>query len=513
MSSSPDPSPGSLAPASAGGNRWRELEPLDAEATRSTRVSVICDGTDPRSLASHTHAALGRSEHPAELTEVLSVEEAGNATGEVVILLAAGSEPAPGLITEHLRRQLAATDVVCFGSAPPLEEGALEPLGLAMDMTRDLMEPVSGTHLLGALGNVSLRREKLEAVGGLSTRRIELAARLESHGSLFVPIPEAASPTPYDDRGSAMATAVAEAGTTELRSIEAGWPTLGARVALPPFRRLGSTRRHLVPAALVNVDVGEASDEEAAATVSALLASETADAEIRVQSESAGPLLEAAVDADDRASFGRSSLDGFCASPIQLVVPGVALPDRRTLGDLMRLVIEDAAGALHVTVPGAPPQETMIEVFRSGALGRARRVAEAADEPVEVVLGRMFGERWVSGVEVSVRRHGVEEPQVTEHGPLAAATDRDHERVQHLRFRDRALDMAEKAERLRERTASERLKAREFRNRADELETELAAIEKPPRLWRLRPARTAASKLKQRFGGESNGSGGSAGSS
>ena len=489
------------APATAGGNRWRELALAGAEATRTTRVSVICDGADPRSLVARTHEALGRSEHPQELIEILSPADADAATGEVVILVAAGSEPVPELITEHLRRQLAALDIVCFGSAPGPPE-VPEPLQIAMDMTRDLMEPADGTHLLGALGNVSLRREKLAAVGGLGTRRVELAARLESHGSLFVPVPEAASRTPYNDRGSALAEAVAEAGTTEIRSIEAAWPTLGARVALAPFRRLGSTRRHMVAAAIVNVDAGDASDEEAAATVRALLGSEAADAELRVQAGSPGPLLEAAVGGDERASFAPSSLEAFCPSPIQLVVPGVALPDRRTLGDLMRLIAEDGAGALHVTVPGAPPQDTMIEVYRSGSLGRARRVAAALGEPWEVALGRMFGERWVSGVEVSVRRHGVDEPQVTEHGPLAAATDRDHERVQHLRFRDRALEMAEKAQRLRERSAVERLKAREFRNRADELEAELAKVGEAPKLWRLRPVRTAASRAKQRFGGD-----------
>jgi hypothetical protein len=100
-------------------------------------------------------------------------------------------------------------------------------------------------------------------------------------------------------------------------------------------------------------------------------------------------------------------------------------------------------------------------------------LAEATGEPSEQVLGRLFGERWVSGVEVSTRRHGVEEPQVTEHGPLAAATDLDHERNAHLRFRERANDLAERAETLGRRTILERLRAREERRAAERVEARL----------------------------------------
>jgi hypothetical protein len=70
--------------------------------------------------------------------------------------------------------------------------------------------------------------------------------------------------------------------------------------------------------------------------------------------------------------------------------------------------------------------------------------------------------------------HGVDEPQVTEHGPLAAATNLDHERWAHLRFRDRADDQAERARELERRTLAERLHARAERQAAERLEARVA---------------------------------------
>ena len=115
----------------------------------------------------------------------------------------------------------------------------------------------------------------------------------------------------------------------------------------------------------------------------------------------------------------------------------------------------------------------MIEVVATAAWRRAERLAGATDDPPEAVIGRLFGERWMSGVEVSTRAHGVEEPQVTEHGPLAAATDLEHERNAHLRFRERADDLAERAATLAERTLAERLRAREERRAAERAESRL----------------------------------------
>ncbi len=173
-----------------------------------------------------------------------------------------------------------------------------------------------------------------------------------------------------------------------------------------------------------------------------------------------------------------------------------------------------------MTVPGEVPRNAMVEVAATGPLARARRLSaylraheppEPAAEPVvemptvpgngnggappvdptdpAVLLGALFGERWVSGVEVSVRRRGAAEPQVTEHGPLAAATDLDHERTQHLRHQGRADTLQSRADRFAERAVRERIRAREERLRAERIEARLAELGEPPWYWRLRLAR------------------------
>jgi hypothetical protein len=156
-----------------------------------------------------------------------------------------------------------------------------------------------------------------------------------------------------------------------------------------------------------------------------------------------------------------------------VTLPALASLDARTLGDLHELALGEDVGALHVTVPGAAPQDAMIEVVATAAWRRAERLSSATGEPPEQIIGRLFGERWVSGVEVSTRRHGVDEPQVTEHGPLAAATDLGHERNAHLRFRERATDLEERAATLAQRTLVERLHARAERQAAERVESRL----------------------------------------
>jgi hypothetical protein len=225
----------------------------------------------------------------------------------------------------------------------------------------------------------------------------------------------------------------------------------------------------------VNVPVTAGGD--AVSTIAGVLGSETGDLELRVQIDESHPGFRdvaAAVEGDPRAAIAPSSLGEPCEAPFQVTVPPVTALDPRTLGDLEELALGEDAGALHVTVPGIAPQDAMIEVVTTAAWRRARRLTEATGEEPELIVARLAGERWVSGVEVSTRGHGIEEPQVTEHGPLAAATDLRHERNAHLRFRERATDLTERAATLAERTLGERLRARAERQAAERVEARLA---------------------------------------
>lgn len=399
---------------------------------------------------------------------------------DIVILTGTGEAPAPGLAAAHARWHHAVADVVSLGSLAPDSDPGEDTLGLVIDLTRDLTDLGGGIHLAAAEGSIGVRRELLEAAGGIGDapahlRRLDVLQRLHNAGAVFVSEPAALAHGP----GSGLARAVADGCRSDV-PLEFALPEAAGLAAMPPLRSLGSIRRHARPAVAVNLNLAGATPSEAIANLRATLSGRLGDLEARVQGDDLDPAVVTAVDADPRAQVAPSSLaDAGCQAPIQITVPPLAALDLRTLADLHELAFAEEAGALHVTVPGASPQEAMIEVVATGAHRRANRLAATSGEDPAAIIGRLYGERWVSGVEVSTRRHGVDEPQVTEHGPLAAATDIDLERKNHLRFRERANDMAERAAILDRRTLAERLKAREVRQAAERIESRLSDL--PPR--------------------------------
>ncbi len=415
---------------------------------------------------------------PAVSVGVLNADAETVPEGDVIVLLPPDVVPREGFERAHARWHVAVTDAVSLGPVEPDDPGAVEPLGLVRDMTRDLTDLADGCHLAAADCTFAVRRELFEYAGSLGSaapelRRLDLLYRLHAAGAVFVAEPEARARGPVGSLARDLARAASAGKTLELDD-----PGAAALVPLPPFRSTGSPRRHERPALAVNVEIAaDTPAEEAMACVEAVLASRCGDFDLRIQvpaDHPAGPAIAGVAERDQRASLGPSSLEGRCDAAFQVTLPPLAALDPRTLGDLHELGVGEEVGALHVTVPGASPQEGMIEAVATAALRRAKRVIGATGEPVDEVIGRLFGERWVSGVEVSTRRHGVAEPQVTEHGPLAAATDPKHERNAHLRFRDRAEDLAAKSANMAQRTLAERLRARDERQAAERFESRLS---------------------------------------
>lgn len=465
-------------PAAVPSDHWRDIEPPELGRWQpAERVLVVIDGE--AGASGPTVAALRDQTYPSELLEV---SEPGGAPGShpregIVVVLAAGTVPDPAFVEAHARWHHAASDLVSFGALDPAVPEGVEPLELVCDLTRDLTDPFGGYHLAAAEATLAARAELVADAGGLGERdgspqaRVDLAHRLHCAGAVFVAEPSARA------RGTAPGVAVAVARACEEgRSLELELPAVAALVALPPFRSAGSPRRHRRAAMAVNVEVGAATTDEALATVAGALRGRMGDIELRIQLPPSHPghdAIATAIADDPRASLGRSTLEDGTDAPFQATVPGVAMLDPRTLADLHELALGEDVGALHVTVPGERPQDAMIEVVATGAWRRAGRVAAVTGEDRHAALGRLYGERWVSGVEVSTRRHGIEEPQVTEHGPLAKATDLTHERNAHLRFLERADDMAERAGTFAQRTLLERLHARQERKAAERVEAKL----------------------------------------
>ena len=426
---------------------WRDIEPSRRLGASDQRVCILSDGD--------------------------SADRVGDA--ELVILIGAGEEPEAELTDAHAAWHSAHGGVVSLGTLLSDEDPKNDSLGLVVDLTRDLTDLGGGFHLAAAEGSIGVRRDLLEAAGGVGDapaelRRVDVLQRLHNAGAVFVAEPGAITRGP----GSGLARVVAR-GPVEDAPLDLQLPEVTALAAMPPFRPVGSPRRRSRPAVAVNLDLRGADPSEAVANLEAALGGRLGDLELRVQADDPGSELLAAIAADPRASVAESSLtDDGCQAPIQVTVPPLAALDPRTLADLHELIFAEGVGALHVTVPGATPQEAMIEVVATGALRRARRLAATSGEDPDAIVGGLYGERWVSGVEVSTRRHGVEEPQVTEHGPLAQATDPELERKNHIRFRERAGDMAKRAETFGRRTLKERLAAREVRREAERIEARTA---------------------------------------
>jgi hypothetical protein len=256
--------------------------------------------------------------------------------------------------------------------------------------------------------------------------------------------------------------------------------------------------------------------EELLALSDAVLGGRLRDLELHLSLPAEHPgreLLAAALSDDPRVCLSEALPDGRPDAALQIALPAIAAPDERTLADLQALIAEERVGALHVTVPGPSQVLERVRIHRriargavlrvaaTGPLARARRVAAHEGASPDTVLGELFGERWISGVEVSLRRRGDAEPQVTEHGPLAAATDLTHERTQRVRHMARAEAVRRRADRLAARAESDRRRAAHERTRAEQLAARIAASPPPPWYWRPLPlerlVRTARSRLRR----------------
>jgi hypothetical protein len=496
-------------PAAVPGNLWTEIEPPEPGRLSSPPpVSVVVEALDGERAADLdlTLAGLERQTYPANLTEtrVPGVDYGERKPmGEVLIFITAGAVPDPSMIEAHVRWHLAVADAVTVGPMRPLDPEGLdpahvrdaaasgqlataldarpgegpEPLSLIDDLTRGLTEFDLGLYRAAALGNVGMRRATFAAVGGESAepgghlRRLDRALRLACFGAVFVPEPAAVCWSAHADT----LVAVARLDPTAPTDSGSASAPVGATALIPamPFRRLPSPRRFRRPAMVVNLDAAGATADELDHAMETIVDGRCGDLELRIQVASDHPersAIEAVVAADERIVLGERSTESFCASPVQVTMPGVVMPDRRTLGDLCELVINERVGVIRVTVPGVPPAEAMVHAYASGPLARASRVSRSTGEPLDQILIRLFGERWISGVEVSLRPHGVDEAEITEHGLLAAATDLDEERTKHLRYRRLANELTTRAAIQDKRVVKERLRVRAARIRAERAE-------------------------------------------
>lgn len=558
QTSGPEPAPHtSPPPARVPGNRWSEIDAPEADELRATlSVAVIVSGAEQEGEEAlcRTLAALAAQSYPPELVEVVvcgsgaepsealaraagaltlrsapdPAQAAAASDSQLLVFLAAGALATERLVAAHARWHHAVSDAVTVGPRPALhgpppspdelsaaaerselaallaELGAAaeEPYEAFLELTRGLSERRADLFRIAARQNVALRSDTYRAAGGLRAElseplaRLELAYRLEAHGAVFVPEAEArcfggnyASDWPLPDEADS------EPSEHDRRA-EALIPLSGFRAERPGrvFER---------PALVVDLDVSDERSDEVIESVDAVLRGRLSDLRLRVSVPPEHPerhSIEAALASDPRISAGPEATAAAPDSPYRVSLPLLAVPDERTFSDLHGLIGSEGVGALHVTVPGELPRNAMVEVVEAGAAARARRLAALDGVEEAPLLGELFGERWISGVEVSLRRRGAAEPQVTEHGPLAPATDLAHERAEHLKQRGRARKQESRADRFAQRAVRERLRARTEKARADRLEHQLEVVRGRRSHRILSLARRAARAVRARRG-------------
>lgn len=431
------------------GNLWTAIDVADiGDLTPIATVSVLVTGPDPDGLAPLTVAALAGQSYPANLLTVVVASEsapdeaalraaAGDlnltvasgadaveaASGEVLVVVPAGSVPDRELVEAHARWHHAVADAVSTGVARLADVGGLDPVqvrdaqrdrGLEallgprlvsddtdhaaleayLEETRGLTERRPDIFRVAARGTLGLRAETYRRAGGAGSvsdhhlARLDLAYRLDCDGCVFVPERAARSYTPYPE-GWIAGPAAEDADDPEApddSEAPAGAGGMDPRVAsLIPvrgFRPRGSGRVFARPAMVVDVPAEGRAAVEVLDAVDAVLRGHLSDLAVRVQLPDGHPeraTIADGVEADPRVSVGGPSREERSESPYRVTLAPEAVPDEHTLDALHSLMSEDALGALRVTVPGRIATLTVAGRKLPGRLeAGSRRLASAS---------------------------------------------------------------------------------------------------------------------------------------
>lgn len=539
---------GSPPPAGVRGNEWTALdvpEPGAWSPERALTIVVRAAG-DPGHLPT-TLAALAEQSYPRALTQILIVGEPSGESVELVAELGAeslGADPDgararaaatgeillfldPGLILPrhaveaHARWHHAVGDAAVLGrrrglTAAPVDQGAIGEavrtgeldslLGGESASTDDWVdETLEDTGRLtderfdvfrvGTRGSLSVRAETLAGARGfgpsVDRRGIELAYRLFTYGAIVVP----------DDDAAGWQRVAAERSDD---GREDG-PELERLVPVGGFRRPGSGLVRAVPSMHVAVAVGNRTVDEVVERIGTLLAGGVADVSVALELDPGygeRERLEVAFAADPRVAIDGTAPAGC---PLSLRLPAVAGADPQTLRDVRELMLEGSLGALYATVPGQPAAAATVRAYATRALHRARRLAAEAGGDEEELIGELFRERWVSGIEIGVRDRDNPAPELADQGPLATNPELVRERSRTSRERSRAEREQAAAEKARRRAEQARTRERSRveeaqaladreRERRGEAESKLKALQRSRAhrlvrvLWRLRRA-------------------------
>ena len=442
-------------PADVPWNRWDLLRPMDLEAT-SGALSVIIGPPD----AMHVEDLLrGLSEDPGGdftveylvpsgcgadgLEAVREVDVSSSATAaeyrnaavdaaqhDVLLFLMAPVEISASFVRHHLRWHASYSDVVVIGltqtpttvsgSGPEsfrgpdssgraeLGEGGTSTLGpetAHLLRTRDLTTEHSDLFRYFPVSNVSLRRRTLVSAGGFTTRvgRLEfrhafdevLGYRLFQSGHVFV----------YDQEAVA-----AHPGLDVMRRVgvppEATLEILSQHVAHPTFRADGASTARLTSRWRVTIDAKGSDLRSVRRTLGTVLASATRDLVVLVDrcEDDVAPYLDVMAQADPRLQFpSDQEVQGFASLWLHLPAGATIASDTLRLLEQRLEDLSEPVGVLRMTVPEQPPSEVAAVAVHSRAYNRGHRLRPECPFGSAAAL---FGQRWLSGLDVGISDRG-----------------------------------------------------------------------------------------------------------
>ncbi|GAB2909059.1 glycosyltransferase [Nonomuraea fastidiosa] len=504
------------------GNDYRVLRPPERFTPR-LRVSVVIPAYGAQDKLDLVLAGLARQTYPAELTEIIVVDNGSDpplrlpegsaarlvvcerpgraaarnaglaeATGDVIHWLDSDVVLTPGALEAHMRWHhtapyLSVTGYIRFTSAPlPDElpddlEAAFEPaephawlVGLVErtdGLTANPIRPFS-LHVGGA---TSVSRRLIEAAGPMDEELIlgqdtEMGYRLAQAGAVFVPEPKARA---YH-LGPTMRM------REQKRIDRVSHAFVADRIPTYQWLRTHPARQWKIPHVTAVVS-GTAGYEAVRSSVDALLASTVPDLSVVVT----GPWDT--LDRDRRAPLKDPNLDLVLVHghyehegrvrlatteeihpsvPFVLRLPAGWMPGEDSVARLLRLARNEALGLIRVLLDETPDGVVEARLERVASFSRARLVARPG-EPLEDAVDDVSGVRWVTGEEYDFSPSGDELPELV--GRRAAYKARVQAQAEVER-------LTEENERLRGQVAKWRDEAGRWRKSTVELRREVGTL-------------------------------------
>lgn len=432
-------------------NDWSRLDPPAlAGWTPSLPVTALLVAGADRSAVELSRAALGRQDYPADLLDVVVVDQGAGFTGavaaargRVLVRVEAGTVCHPATVSALVRWQHADPRVVSLAATGHRLHDAVDPARLA-DPAGDfdqilgsapgdpaLPATLGATHELRTADHLVFRavtgtvfafdRELLS--GGddpYAGADVEVGYRLAQAGAVFVPEP------------AARVWAPAPAGGEQAARVRRA--TLAGLVPYPRSDRPAGGRSWGVP--LVTAVVPATGRYELVrACVDRLLGSDETDLRVLLVGDWTGSgtdderLLAAEYRHECRVRLVADDPGTGFPSPYLLRVPAELGVGPATVGRLVAVAEKWRTGLVRVLPAGASSPGRAVELWTTAALARALRAGVAADGLPEAVAGT-HGQRWETGSEYDVTDLTGQPPaQLEPRRPAAAGAGRRSETV------------------------------------------------------------------------------------